>query len=318
MVAIVWENGKVREDHLAGLRVHPMAELLPLLEGEEFGQLVEDIRINGLREPIAFTPDGQLLDGRNRYRACMEIGVDPQSKIVDAEPVAYVLSANIHRRHLTDRQRVVIGARIANREWGSNQHKTKEPPTGNSSRSTPSREQTADLLKVGRRSIDRCKEVLATGTESLVEAVADDVVSINKAARVAQLPPEEQDVWVAQVRDGAPPRKHPLPGEDVSQKPHKRLDASPSRHKWVLASSIRETISILSGLGLVLDGATHGLDPNVTSEQAEVLRKGLSKSLGVGRRALALLKERTHTEETQEDDTSVTGNPPYPGGPADC
>ena len=59
---------------------HPFADIFPLLEGEEFDRFVEDIRQNGQRETIVKTPDNRVLDGRNRYRACLAAGVEPSSK----------------------------------------------------------------------------------------------------------------------------------------------------------------------------------------------------------------------------------------------
>jgi hypothetical protein len=69
--------------------------------------LRDDIAAHGQRDPIALL-GGQILDGRNRYRACRELGIKPQSREWDGKgssPVALVLSANLHRRHLTSSQR---------------------------------------------------------------------------------------------------------------------------------------------------------------------------------------------------------------------
>jgi ParB-like chromosome segregation protein Spo0J len=84
---------------------HPLADLFPLLEGEQFNELVDDIKANGLHEPIAIL-DGQILDGRNRYRACLAVGIEPRLiPFRGDDPAAYVVSKNLRRRHLNREQR---------------------------------------------------------------------------------------------------------------------------------------------------------------------------------------------------------------------
>jgi hypothetical protein len=62
---------------LGSYEVHPFADAFPLIEGDEFAELVSDVKRNGLREPIVLTHDRKILvDGRNRLRACLAAGVD--------------------------------------------------------------------------------------------------------------------------------------------------------------------------------------------------------------------------------------------------
>jgi N6-adenosine-specific RNA methylase IME4 len=85
---------------------HPFAGLFPLIEGPQFDELVEDIKKNGLLEPVWLHPDGRILDGRNRYRACLEAGVEPIFETPDCDShLSFVLSKNLYRRHLTKEQR---------------------------------------------------------------------------------------------------------------------------------------------------------------------------------------------------------------------
>ena len=108
------EGQLVNPDSQAGYEYHELADRFPLIEGQEFDDLAEDLRANGLFEEIVLH-EGKILDGRNRYRACLEAGVEPRFLEFDAawgDPWSFVLSRNAHRRHLTSEQRrqVVLGA----------------------------------------------------------------------------------------------------------------------------------------------------------------------------------------------------------------
>jgi ParB-like chromosome segregation protein Spo0J len=86
---------------------HSLAKNFPLMNGVEFNELVADVKANGLREPITLYQD-QILDGRNRYRACLKAKVEPrfeQFEGNDAAALAFVISKNIHRRHLKAREK---------------------------------------------------------------------------------------------------------------------------------------------------------------------------------------------------------------------
>jgi hypothetical protein len=85
---------------------HPLAELFPLIEGAAFEELVADIKAKGLVHPLIVC-DGMLLDGRNRLRACEEAGVAPYA---GPDPLGFVLSQNVARRHLDDSRRAMIAA----------------------------------------------------------------------------------------------------------------------------------------------------------------------------------------------------------------
>lgn len=108
--------------------LHPLCTLFPRMQGAEFEALVADIRENGQREPIILH-DGMILDGGNRYRACIEAGVEPQfMKFGGGNIVAYVLSANLHRRHMTAGQQAAIVASA--QDWAEAQPANR-PKAGN-------------------------------------------------------------------------------------------------------------------------------------------------------------------------------------------
>lgn len=93
---------------------HEVANIFPLMQGEEFEALKTDIAQSGQREPIWLHTDGSIIDGRNRYRACMDLDIQPVFKTWDGKGslVAFVVSLNLHRRHLDAGQRSMIGLTV--------------------------------------------------------------------------------------------------------------------------------------------------------------------------------------------------------------
>lgn len=92
------------------IELHPLCTLFPRMAGAEFDALVSDIKCNGLREPITLL-DGMILDGGNRYAACVAAGAEPIFReFTGTNIVSFVLSANLHRRHMTPGQQAAIVA----------------------------------------------------------------------------------------------------------------------------------------------------------------------------------------------------------------
>ena len=90
---------------------HPISNIFPLIEGDDFDNLVADIKANGLLEKIWLDQDGKIIDGRNRYRACEKAGITPEYQKWSSSGeslVEFVLSKNLRRRHLNSSQRAAI------------------------------------------------------------------------------------------------------------------------------------------------------------------------------------------------------------------
>src|SRR5690606_11005553 len=97
----------------ADVRWHPYADIFPWIEGSAFDELKADIAKNGVLEPIVFL-DGAILDGRNRYMAARDLGIEyPRVEYQGDDPLSFVLAKNLARRHLTDRQRADVAAKLA-------------------------------------------------------------------------------------------------------------------------------------------------------------------------------------------------------------
>jgi ParB-like chromosome segregation protein Spo0J len=155
------------------LEFHPFADLFPLLDKESIGfkALIEDIKVNRQHDPVILY-EGKILDGRNRYRACQHLGIDVATRdYIGTDPIGFVLSVNLHRRHLNVSQRAMVAAKLANLTAGANQH----------SEGT-SIDVASKLLNVGRASVDRARQVLAKGDPSLIEEVEQGQISVTAGA----------------------------------------------------------------------------------------------------------------------------------------
>lgn len=186
------------------LPYHPLAEIFPLIEGVAFRDLVEDIRVHGLREPIIIL-NGMILDGRNRARACEAAQVAARYVTYDGrDPLAFVVSANLHRRHLDVSQRALIAARISEkvtprRAGPSTKVGAKVAQRDRSERykpaplrEKPSGEEAAKLMNISGASVTYARAVIERGTDKLIEAVERGNVSVHAASVVARFDPAEQ------------------------------------------------------------------------------------------------------------------------------
>ncbi|EPQ8800530.1 hypothetical protein ACUW02_006760, partial [Pseudomonas aeruginosa] len=95
------------------LAFHDYAQLFPLIIGDDYEALLEDIDTNGQRAPIVLY-EGKILDGRNRYRVCKDLLIEPRTEeYTGDDALGYVLSLNLYRRQLTVAQRALIAAELS-------------------------------------------------------------------------------------------------------------------------------------------------------------------------------------------------------------
>ncbi len=145
-----------------GVPAHPLADLFPLIEGEAFDALVASIKREGQHDPITLHPDGRILDGRNRYRACLAAGVEPIcEEYAETDPVKlaqWVAAKNMQRRHLTDGQRVLIAVELTEK-WGVT--------VGTA----------AKQMAISTRSVRRARVVIADGSSNVVQLMRHGKIS---------------------------------------------------------------------------------------------------------------------------------------------
>lgn len=171
---------------------HPAANLFPLMEESALGELAADIAAYGLREPIWRHRDGRIIDGRNRWLACAKVGVTCHALTYegdDASIVPFVVSHNLHRRHLTESQRGLIAGEIATARTGDFHGNQWSPPSGGGQTSAA---QSAEMLNVSKRTVERGAKVLKRGIPELADAVREQKISLNAAAEIASDQPKEQ------------------------------------------------------------------------------------------------------------------------------
>lgn len=173
------------------MQVHPVADIFPRMSEAEFSALKADISEHGIREPI-WTWRGQVIDGRHRERACDELGLACPAREYGGDEstlVQFVVSLNLHRRHLDESQRAMVAGRLANLPAGR--------PSETASIEAITQTQAAELLNVSRPSVQRAREVIERGAPELVQAVERGEVSVSAAATIAEVPKVEQAQIVA-------------------------------------------------------------------------------------------------------------------------
>jgi ParB-like chromosome segregation protein Spo0J len=165
---------------------HPLANVFPLIDGKPYEDLMADILKNGVREAI-WLYEGKILDGRNRYRAAKAMKVEAEFRdYLGDDAMAFVISLNIHRRHLSESQRAMAAAKFVN--MLTEQRKVDPHICG-------SRITQADaslMLNVGTRSTQFAAEVIGKGVPELAEAVSQGQVAVTAAAEISRLPQHEQ------------------------------------------------------------------------------------------------------------------------------
>lgn len=175
---------------------HPAAALFPMMTEAELRDLADDIEKNGLREPIQLL-QGKILDGRNRFVACKKRAIEATFTNLNGNcpsPVGFVLSKNLHRRHLDTGQRAAIAAEAlpllieeARKRQGSRTDLIEKIATSTSGRKRPdvtgrSAIIAGKLLAVGKTSVKIAARVKRQDAE-IFDQLKRGEISIKKARK---------------------------------------------------------------------------------------------------------------------------------------
>ena len=177
-------------------KVHPAAGLFAMLAGDELKQLADDIAEHGLHEPVWLWRDGDevwLVDGRNRVAACEMSGVPVEHRWYDGDdPVAFVISENVKRRHLTPGQLATcaikaeglykqLAMEAQKRMRVGKRHPVADRPQGKPAPKT--RDKAAAATGAKGRNVGKAKRIKETAPD-LFEKVDNGEIAVDRADRI--------------------------------------------------------------------------------------------------------------------------------------
>lgn len=194
---------------------HEITKLFPEMNADEYAALRLDIERNELQEAI-WTYEGKIVDGRSRYRACVELGVEPQLREWSGTGslLAFVVSANLHRRHLNSSQKAMlalpieeelsVAARENMRAAGGDRRsgmagtpflKVKKPTHVHAAK------EAAKMVGTNTAYVIAAKKV-AEHAPDLVPAVRGGAINVREARSLAKLPQLRRTAVVEKVVSG--------------------------------------------------------------------------------------------------------------------
>lgn len=170
-------------------QAHPFADLFPMLDDVALQSLADDIAAHGLIEPIVLYA-GQILDGRNRYRACLIAGVEPSflhfAADSESEALDLVISKNLERRQLSESQRAMVAAKIANIRHGGQGGRVPEGEAAITVRGA------AQALNVGTFLAKQAKRVSKNAEPHIIDMVQRGQIKVAGAELISTLPAAAQ------------------------------------------------------------------------------------------------------------------------------
>lgn len=182
------------QQQTAELKPHLLAERICEMDKAQFDSLKLSIKTMGrLTDPIDLF-DGMILDGRHRYKACIELGIAPtfrQFKGSYAEAVEYVIAKNAHR-HMSEAQRVCAAEAfmddlVKHRRPGPKDERQNALGSGKSS------EIAALRFGVKARQVERVRAIRQVNTV-IYEKILAGRANVNQAATQLKHSAREKEV----------------------------------------------------------------------------------------------------------------------------
>lgn len=237
------------------IKIHPAANVFPMMDDVAYQDLLNDIRENSVRDTLVFRGESwgtaELVDGRNRLKAIQELGLNylDHAIIIHPEdmpdPFSFVLSLNLHRRHLNESQRSMVAAEMVALKNSGDQN-------GKVQICTITIDHAAEQMAVSTRSAKAGVKVRKHGTPELKAAVMDKKIAVSVAAKIADLDDSEQAGAIADElakpkrRKSKPvdPVVEPVPSEPI---PEHEQDGEPGEPQNIF-DQVRERVDAVRQL----------------------------------------------------------------------
>ena len=183
------------------LHVNPEYEkLLPKMSDEEFTELKASIQAEGQHYPIVANENLEVLDGHHRFKACTELGIEPDFEVRKFEDKLlekkFVIEANLRRRHLTKFQLVELGVPLLEIEKAlAKKRQASGGKTGRNIQLGLAPEDAKPVLKskataavakkvgVSTRTFERGKKILEKASEEDKQKLREGKASITEVYR---------------------------------------------------------------------------------------------------------------------------------------
>jgi len=200
---------------ISELKPHPHRELIPPMSPEDYANLLEDVKRNGILQPIDITPDNVILDGHQRVKAARELGIEEVEvripELVGIDEDEYLISVTMNRRHLTEGQKAVLaneyrkilsekakkqrGENAIEKRWRPEQKYLSETVSDkeNGGREVDTRKIASEKFKVSEWKVRTVQEIEKKAPE-VYKKLESGELQIHEAKIIARLPEGKREI----------------------------------------------------------------------------------------------------------------------------
>lgn len=224
------------------MNYHDVANIFPMASEEDFISLKESIRKEGLIEDI-WLYNGQIIDGRNRYKACLDLGITPRYKEYDGESdklVEFVMALNLSRRHLTASEKACVAVealgyyekQAKERQLaGKKIDLTEKFPQGGGK--GEAREQVAQIFGVNSRYVSDAKRI-AKEDETIFNQIKQGRINISEGKEIMRLPNEQRQLILQKLDADVSKRMRDI-RSDVVKETAKKVESITGKFQIIYA-----------------------------------------------------------------------------------